>query len=87
MEPQVLLCTYGAKTNASTVFPSDGLCDFIFFDSVYKNDRNFLADSENFGVDLQHFLSAIPKYSKTAFGVGFAFEWVSAAETAKLKAH
>ncbi|XP_070389132.1 uncharacterized protein [Dermacentor albipictus] len=75
MEPQILLCTYGAKTNASTVFPSDGLCDFIFFDSVYKNDRNFLADSENIGVDLQHFLAVIPNYSKTAFGVGFAFEY------------
>ncbi|KAH7959971.1 hypothetical protein HPB49_015744 [Dermacentor silvarum] len=75
MDPQVLMCTYGAKTNASTVFPNDGMCDFIFFDSVYKNDRNFLADSDNFDVDLQHFLSVIPKYSKTTFGVGFAFEY------------
>ncbi|KAL1424803.1 hypothetical protein MTO96_019672 [Rhipicephalus appendiculatus] len=75
MEVQVLLCTYGAKTNASTAFPTDGLCDYIFFDSIYKNDRNFLADTKNFAVDLLQFLSVIPKYSKTSFGVGFAFEY------------
>ncbi|XP_077508419.1 uncharacterized protein LOC144119746 [Amblyomma americanum] len=75
LDPQALLCTYGAKTNASTLFPGDGLCDLIFFDSAYKNDRNFPTDSENFGLDLQHFLSVTPKYTKSAFGVGFAFEY------------
>ncbi|KAL1427318.1 hypothetical protein MTO96_017606 [Rhipicephalus appendiculatus] len=33
---QPLLCTMGSGSFTTQMFPPDGLCDYIFYDSVYK---------------------------------------------------
>ncbi|KAL1484825.1 hypothetical protein MTO96_032350 [Rhipicephalus appendiculatus] len=61
-------------TNYRTKYPADGVCDYIFYDSMYKNDRNKLVGV--WAEDLLSFLSKAEQTdrTKTQFGVGFAFE-------------
>ncbi|KAH7960695.1 hypothetical protein HPB49_022351 [Dermacentor silvarum] len=56
------------------MFPLDGLCDYIFYDSMYKNNRNPLIG--NWDYDLLAILSKAQKADRTKsqYGVGFAFE-------------
>ncbi|KAH7957101.1 hypothetical protein HPB52_015290 [Rhipicephalus sanguineus] len=61
-------------TNYRTKYPADGVCDYIFYDSMYKNHRNTLP-----GVWAEDVLSILTKAlqtdpAKTQFGMGFAFE-------------
>ncbi|KAH7960694.1 hypothetical protein HPB49_022350 [Dermacentor silvarum] len=74
IKPQSLLCTFGNKTNSNTVFPPNGVCDYIFYDSMYKNNRNPLIG--NWDYDLLAILSKAQQAdrTKTQFGVSFAFE-------------
>ncbi|KAL1427320.1 hypothetical protein MTO96_017608 [Rhipicephalus appendiculatus] len=70
-----LLCTYGMQTNGSTLFPEDGLCDLIFFDSAYKDNQNVLSLPSSFGDNMKAFLAAATSYRVTDFGVAFAYEY------------
>ncbi|KAL3196969.1 hypothetical protein MRX96_053935 [Rhipicephalus microplus] len=74
IKPQSLLCTFGNKTNYGTTFPADGVCDYIFYDSMYKNNKNPLV--ANWDYDVYSILSKAQKTDKkkTQFGLGFAFE-------------
>ncbi|XP_077490077.1 uncharacterized protein LOC144100990 isoform X2 [Amblyomma americanum] len=74
MDIEPLVCTMGSRTNSKTMFPEDGLCEYIFFDSVYKDRRNLMSDSTGWAPDLSTFVEVNRQYSTTAFGVGFAFE-------------
>ncbi|KAK8762699.1 hypothetical protein V5799_026037 [Amblyomma americanum] len=74
MDIEPLVCTMGSRTNSKTMFPEDGLCEYIFFDSVYKDRRNLMSDSTGWAPDLSTFVEVNLQYSTTAFGVGFAFE-------------
>ncbi|KAH7950241.1 hypothetical protein HPB49_021551 [Dermacentor silvarum] len=70
-----LLCTYGMQTNQSTLFPDDGLCDLIFFDSACKDNKNLLSLPSSFSENMNTFLSAARSYRRTDFGVAFAYEY------------
>ncbi|XP_065296152.1 uncharacterized protein [Dermacentor albipictus] len=67
-----LICTFGTKLNSATVFPPDGLCNYIFFDSLYKNGTNKLDgdSSPNF----IYFKEKAMEHNETNFGVGLDFE-------------
>ncbi|KAH7950243.1 hypothetical protein HPB49_021553 [Dermacentor silvarum] len=71
---QGLLCTTGATLRSSDMFPEDGLCDYIFYDSVYKRgltpfDPNHVEDA------LSVFLGKRPHMYNTTFGIGFAYKY------------
>ncbi|XP_070380407.1 uncharacterized protein [Dermacentor albipictus] len=74
LDRQTLLCTYGTRTNRSTLFPDDGLCDLIFFDSIYKENQNLRWATATFGGNLRRMLDVTSNYRSTEFGVAFAYE-------------
>ncbi|KAK8756513.1 hypothetical protein V5799_000784 [Amblyomma americanum] len=76
LDARTLLCTYGDATNSSTVFPPDGLCDLIFFDSAYKGYKNVPLMQGSFEDNIKVFLSAAQGYQNTEFGVAFAYKAV-----------
>ncbi|XP_077489197.1 uncharacterized protein LOC144100023 [Amblyomma americanum] len=75
LDARTLLCTYGDATNSSTVFPPDGLCDLIFFDSAYKGYKNVPLIQGSFEDNIKVFLSAAKGYQNTEFGVAFAYKY------------
>ncbi|XP_077491666.1 uncharacterized protein LOC144102230 [Amblyomma americanum] len=77
MDQQPLVCTMGSRTSFLQMFPPDGLCEYIFFDSVEKGNRNQLAFPKRWGNDLRIFIAAYARYNTTAFGIGFAYEKAS----------
>ncbi|XP_077485926.1 uncharacterized protein LOC144097000 [Amblyomma americanum] len=74
MDQQPLVCTMGSKTSFAQMFPPDGLCEYVFFDSVEKENRNPLAFPNRWGNDLRIFVAAYAQYNTTAFGIGFAYD-------------
>ncbi|XP_054923943.1 uncharacterized protein [Dermacentor andersoni] len=74
LDRQTLLCTYGTRTNQSALFPDDGLCDLIFFDSIYKENQNLRWATATFGGSLRRMLDVTSNYRSTEFGVAFAYE-------------
>ncbi|KAH8039238.1 hypothetical protein HPB51_005484 [Rhipicephalus microplus] len=74
IKPLSLLCTFGYTTSYQTKYPPDGVCDYIFYDSMYKHERNTLLGT--WGEDVLSMLYKASKTdrTKTQFGVGFAFE-------------
>ncbi|KAK8757190.1 hypothetical protein V5799_000110 [Amblyomma americanum] len=78
---QALFCTYGILTSRSTKFPPDGLCDYIFYDSMYKYGFDTLTQSSPFGSALRTVLAKAQSggnRSKTQFGMGFGFMQINA---------
>ncbi|XP_054923944.1 uncharacterized protein [Dermacentor andersoni] len=69
-----LLCTYGTETNGSTLFPDDGLCDLIFYDSAYKHDRNLPTLPASLSESMNAVLSASLGYRTTEIGIAFAYD-------------
>ncbi|XP_077490956.1 uncharacterized protein LOC144101696 [Amblyomma americanum] len=76
MDEQPLVCTMGSRISSARMFPPDGLCEYIFFDSVDKDNRNPLAYPHLWDSDLTIFIDAYARYSTTAFGIGFAYDKV-----------
>ncbi|XP_070380533.1 uncharacterized protein [Dermacentor albipictus] len=74
MDDQPLVCTVGWKLNSTRMFPPDGLCEYIFFDSLYKRGRNSIVAPEGFDPDLRTFIDVAPLHKITAFGVGITFD-------------
>ncbi|XP_077515012.1 uncharacterized protein LOC144125484 [Amblyomma americanum] len=74
MDQHPLVCTMGSRTSFLQMFPPDGLCEYIFFDSVEKGNRNPLAFPKRWGNDLRIFITAYARYNTTAFGIGFAYD-------------
>ncbi|XP_075559427.1 uncharacterized protein LOC142590916 [Dermacentor variabilis] len=63
-------------------FPPDALCDYIFFESLYKGGRNLLTDKATYTSSLYTFLLDHRPYRRTSLGVGFAFDYLATAEDA-----
>ncbi|XP_049523972.1 uncharacterized protein LOC119454296 [Dermacentor silvarum] len=74
LDDQPLVCTMGTRLNSTQMFPTDGLCEYIFFDSLYKDGRNSLAAPNLFDTGLQIFINAARMYHITAFGIGISYD-------------
>ncbi|KAH6943599.1 hypothetical protein HPB50_024786 [Hyalomma asiaticum] len=74
LDAQPLLCTYGAETNTTTLFPGDGLCDLIFYDSAYKHNRDIPNVPSSFSESMNAVLSHSSNYKATEIGIGFTYE-------------
>ncbi|XP_037568163.1 uncharacterized protein LOC119449040 [Dermacentor silvarum] len=73
-DKQPMLCTMSDRITSSLQFPPDALCDYIFFDSLYKGGRNLLTDAATYSNSLGTFLIEHRAYRRTTLGVGFAFK-------------
>ncbi|KAL3249779.1 hypothetical protein MRX96_055970 [Rhipicephalus microplus] len=52
-----LVCVFGNRIDWKMHFPDDGLCDLVFYDSLYGHpDNRFQADVYNFTADLRRWL-------------------------------
>ncbi|KAL1427350.1 hypothetical protein MTO96_017637 [Rhipicephalus appendiculatus] len=51
-----LVCTMGERLTSVEQFPPDGLCDYIFYDSLYKDgDRDLLPNENTYSKSLERF--------------------------------
>ncbi|KAH7944342.1 hypothetical protein HPB52_018475 [Rhipicephalus sanguineus] len=75
-----MVCIMGEKASTPDAFPDDGLCDYIFFDSLYKDGRNMLSRQATFSKSLSNFIKNRPAYQGTHLGVGFSFNYLQSAE-------
>ncbi|XP_075724536.1 uncharacterized protein LOC142767194 [Rhipicephalus microplus] len=66
---QPLLCTIGSGNFTTQMFPHDGLCDYIFYDSIYKRGIKTFHTP-----DMLFFIEKRREYSRTTFGIGFTYE-------------
>ncbi|XP_070380398.1 uncharacterized protein [Dermacentor albipictus] len=71
---QRLLCTIGSTLNSSDMIPEDGLCDYMFYDSVYKRGPAQF-EPNNVEAALSIFLGERPNMNDTKFGIGFAYKY------------
>ncbi|KAH8037939.1 hypothetical protein HPB51_019291 [Rhipicephalus microplus] len=73
IDDQPLVCTMGVRTNSTQMFPPDGLCEYLFYDSLYIMGRNTFAPRDQFDVHLKTFVEIASSYKTTSFGVGFTY--------------
>ncbi|KAL1448502.1 hypothetical protein MTO96_044047 [Rhipicephalus appendiculatus] len=70
------ICTVSAPVRGGKGYlPPDGMCDYLFFDSLYKNFKSSLLN----GIDLMEFdpqfiVYQAARYSSTQFGLSFSPE-------------
>ncbi|KAL1445364.1 hypothetical protein MTO96_045066 [Rhipicephalus appendiculatus] len=63
-----LLCTIGQGFDKTTyIFPPDGLCTIITFDSLYRNGASL---APPYAKDFQYFLETAKKAQQSEFGIG-----------------
>ncbi|XP_075742020.1 uncharacterized protein LOC142794513 [Rhipicephalus microplus] len=68
-----LVCVFGNRIDWKMHFPDDGLCDFVFYDSLYGHpDNRFQADVYNFTADLRRWLAAAATYDVSEGGLAVA---------------
>ncbi|KAK8761947.1 hypothetical protein V5799_026780 [Amblyomma americanum] len=73
--PPRLLCVFGNWTGVDTWFPEDGLCDYAFFDALYRG-RPQEADVARLGrpsAALRRFRHNTRRYRSTLVGIAFSF--------------
>ncbi|KAL3213420.1 hypothetical protein MRX96_051691 [Rhipicephalus microplus] len=75
-----MVCIMGERASTPDAFPDDGLCDYIFFDSLYKSGRNMLSREATFSKSLSNFVNNHPAYRGTHLGVGFSFNYLQSVE-------
>ncbi|KAH7943383.1 hypothetical protein HPB52_007692 [Rhipicephalus sanguineus] len=63
----------GIRTNSTQMFPPDGLCEYLFYDSLYKEGRNTFDAPDQFDTNLRTFVEIAPTYKTTAFGIGLSY--------------
>ncbi|KAL1427331.1 hypothetical protein MTO96_017618 [Rhipicephalus appendiculatus] len=68
-----LICTIGTKLNGSKMFIKDGVCNYLFYDSVYKKGPTPF-DPDNVDTSLSIFLANHSKFETTKFGIAFAYK-------------
>ncbi|XP_075724137.1 uncharacterized protein LOC142766802 [Rhipicephalus microplus] len=73
IDDQPLVCTMGVRTNSTQMFPPDGLCEYLFYDSLYIMGRNTFVPRDQFDVHLKTFVEIASSYKTTSFGVGFTY--------------
>ncbi|KAL3248081.1 hypothetical protein MRX96_056690 [Rhipicephalus microplus] len=72
---QPLVCIMGDRLKSVHQFPPDDLCNYIFYDSLYKEiDHNLLPHENTYAHSLNVFLNDHRGYQHTTLGLGFAFE-------------
>lgn len=71
LNPTPLLCVLGDDLKESTLFPPDGLCDYVFFDSMQKEGCSKLGNQYDEG--FHKFIDVASEYTSSEFGVGFDF--------------
>ncbi|KAH6943323.1 hypothetical protein HPB50_019463 [Hyalomma asiaticum] len=71
---QPLLCTMGATTYLPLMKPHDGLCDYLFFDSIYKRGISTFDPPDEIDNDLYIFVEKRKGYRTTAFGISFSYK-------------
>ncbi|KAH7942953.1 hypothetical protein HPB52_002728 [Rhipicephalus sanguineus] len=68
----------GERLTSVHEFPPDKVCDYIFYDSLYKEgNHNLLPDQTTYTESLNAFINNHPGYRRTTLGIGFAFDEVS----------
>ncbi|KAH6943600.1 hypothetical protein HPB50_024787 [Hyalomma asiaticum] len=67
-----LLCTVGIGLVGPDMLPDDGVCDYLFYDSVYKHGP-VTFDPNNADPALSTFLAERKNHPHTVFGIGFAY--------------
>ncbi|KAL1439459.1 hypothetical protein MTO96_010204 [Rhipicephalus appendiculatus] len=65
-----LVCTVSVAYRQSTGLPSDGVCDYLFYDSLYKGSANAFTDP--LGPDVNDFVQRAGQHRSTEFGLSFA---------------
>ncbi|KAH6938211.1 hypothetical protein HPB50_007761 [Hyalomma asiaticum] len=72
--PFPMICVYSDTLLPSTPLPKDGLCDYTFFDSFYKDGTNKIDKDAVTSVSLATYLDVSVKstYAKTQMGIGFS---------------
>ncbi|KAH7942870.1 hypothetical protein HPB52_002047 [Rhipicephalus sanguineus] len=68
-----LLCTIGPKLNDTEQLPENHVCNYLFYDSVYKKGSTPF-DPKNLDPELSIFLDGGKQLSKTTLGIGFAYK-------------
>ncbi|KAH6943040.1 hypothetical protein HPB50_014218 [Hyalomma asiaticum] len=69
-----LLCTIGTKLDDQRMVPDDRLCDYLFYDSVYKKGPTPF-DPNNVDPALSVYLGAHAAFQDTTFGIGFSHQY------------
>ncbi|KAL3197220.1 hypothetical protein MRX96_014830 [Rhipicephalus microplus] len=69
-----LLCTVGTKLNDSKRLPEDKVCNYLFYDSVYKKGATPF-DPTNLDPALSTFLNGGKELPSTTLGIGFAYKY------------
>ncbi|XP_065290326.1 uncharacterized protein [Dermacentor albipictus] len=68
-----LVCVFGNRIDWRMHFPDDGLCDLLFYDSLYGHtDNRFQTTGNNFTADLRRWLASVKAYNITEGGLGVA---------------
>ncbi|KAL3226124.1 hypothetical protein MRX96_004560 [Rhipicephalus microplus] len=72
--PFPVICVYGDTLRPTTPMPYDGVCDFMFFDSFFRDGENKIGKTAVRSVSLDTFLEASgrPAYATTQMGIGFS---------------
>ncbi|KAK8772263.1 hypothetical protein V5799_024493 [Amblyomma americanum] len=67
--PFPLVCAVSNQYTQSVVLPDDGVCDFIFYDSLYKGNSNIF--TEPLSPDVSFFVQDGKNYTHTELGFSF----------------
>ncbi|KAH7954433.1 hypothetical protein HPB49_018376 [Dermacentor silvarum] len=70
MTKNPLVCVFGNRIDWKMHFPEDGLCDLVFYDSLYVHRGNTFQAGGNFTADLRRWLAAVKAYNVTEPGIG-----------------
>ncbi|KAL1474288.1 hypothetical protein MTO96_038095 [Rhipicephalus appendiculatus] len=70
------ICTVSEPVRKNQGYlPTNGMCDFLFYDSLYKNSRSSLLNGINsMESNPQYVVYQAARYSKTKFGLSFSPE-------------
>ncbi|KAL1427343.1 hypothetical protein MTO96_017630 [Rhipicephalus appendiculatus] len=79
VDRQPLVCIMGYYFTSAQHFPPDGICDYIFYDSLYLEGGDRLTD-HRYSDHLDIFLNEKPAYQNTTLGLGFSFNFIAMAE-------
>ncbi|KAH6936706.1 hypothetical protein HPB50_020910 [Hyalomma asiaticum] len=64
-----LVCVFGNRVDWKMHFPEDGLCDMVFYDSLYVHQGNTFQAGANFTADLRRWLAVVKAYNVTEPGI------------------
>ncbi|KAL3213646.1 hypothetical protein MRX96_007667 [Rhipicephalus microplus] len=78
--PYTFVCTVtepvrSTARGATSFVPPDGTCDYVFYDSLYKNGKNNLLNGlDKLEIVVQHFIGLASRFKQSKFGFSFAPE-------------